>query len=314
MHAHLPSGSLRSAFAKSDAPAGGPAGGAAWSPASAIDFMDRHGIATQLLSLPHMFVPADGQEPREAAATARRVNEAFAAIIGAHPDRFGAFACIPAGDPETALEEMAYALDVLHLDGAGLTSNSAGRYLGDPFFEPLLEELSLRGTPAFIHPTSPIPGQMTSQGRPSWTIEYPIDTARNIVSAIYSGVFERHTQLRIILPHCGGALPSLAWRIASLVAIGRGPADADISTSNVRDALHNLYYDTALSGDALTIDPLLALTSPGHLLFGTDSGAAPEDVISANTTGLDSIGFTPKELGGVLGGNAARLFPRMARS
>jgi hypothetical protein len=41
---------------------------------------------------------------------------------------------------DAALAELAYALDVLRLDGVGLLTNYRGAYLGDPRFEPLLAE------------------------------------------------------------------------------------------------------------------------------------------------------------------------------
>ena len=48
-----------------------------------------------------------------------------------HPDRFGGFACLPLPDVDGSLEELRYALDVLHLDGVVLFSNALGVYLGD---------------------------------------------------------------------------------------------------------------------------------------------------------------------------------------
>jgi hypothetical protein len=52
-----------------------------------------------------------------------------------------------------SLEEAAYALDQLHLDGVGLYSSTDGIYLGDGHYDPLLEELNRRQSVVFIHPT-----------------------------------------------------------------------------------------------------------------------------------------------------------------
>jgi 6-methylsalicylate decarboxylase len=43
---------------------------------------------------------------------------------------------LPLPDVDAALAELALALDVLGLDGVMLLSNYAGRYLGDPSFDP----------------------------------------------------------------------------------------------------------------------------------------------------------------------------------
>jgi hypothetical protein len=77
-------------------------------------------------------------------------------------------------------------------------------------------------------------------------IEFPLDTARNITNAIYRGVFRRHPGLCLILAHCGGALPTLGWRIAEHTAMGRGPEDADVDRGHVTEVLRGLFYETAL--------------------------------------------------------------------
>ena len=54
------------------------------------------------------------------------------------------FALLPLPDVDGALEEISYALDVLRLDGVGLFSSVNGRYLGDPSFDPVFNELNRR--------------------------------------------------------------------------------------------------------------------------------------------------------------------------
>src|SRR5262245_38743025 len=87
----------------------------AWSMDSAIALMDRWGIRTQMLS-----ISAPGIEfvPRaNARRLARDINETKAKWIAKHPTRVGGFALLPLPDVDGALEEIAYALDVLKLDG-----------------------------------------------------------------------------------------------------------------------------------------------------------------------------------------------------
>jgi len=40
----------------------------------------------------------------------------------------------------------------------------------------------------------------------------------------------------------------------------------------MRDTLARLYYDTGLAGTAHSIDPVLAVTTPDHVLYGADFG------------------------------------------
>jgi hypothetical protein len=70
---------------------------------------------------------------------ARACNEFQAQRMRDHRARFGAFALLPLPDVDGALEEVSYALDVLCLDGIGLFSSVADRYLGDPFFDSVFD-------------------------------------------------------------------------------------------------------------------------------------------------------------------------------
>lgn len=283
-----------------------------WSPEAAIEFMDRHEIAAQIMSLPSSFTGPPGATDFAVRFT-RELNEEYAALIKDHPGRFGAFAAVPVDTPEHALAEIEYALDVLGLDGVVLTSNADGKYFGQPFYEPILAELAHRGVPVFVHPEDSPHIDELGFGRPSSVIEFPVDTARALTNAIYTGVFQRHPGLTLILAHCGGVLPTLGWRIGEHTEMGRGPEDADIGPSHVAEVLRGLYYETALAGSRNSLLPTLEVTGPDHVLFGTDWPAAPERTVVHNIANLTTFeGFTEADLAGVDRANAARLFPRLA--
>lgn len=283
-----------------------------WTPDAALAYMDRHDIAAQIVSMPMMFAGSEN-DPDFGVRLSRMINEGNAALIAEHPDRFGAFATLPADGPEQALAELGYALDELRLDGVVLASNMMGRYFGDPALEPVLTELARREVPVFVHPVDCPYIDVLGFGRPSSIVEYPFDTARNITNALYTGVFQRIPGLRLILAHCGGALPTLGWRIAEHTVMGRGPDDAEIDPEHVADVLRGLYYETALAGSRNSLLPTLEVTSPDHILFGTDWPAAAEPTVVRNIANLTAFdGFTQDELRGVERENALKLFPRMA--
>jgi predicted TIM-barrel fold metal-dependent hydrolase len=293
-------------------PTGGYKISVVWSPEAALDYMDRQGIAAQVVSLPMAFA-GSAEDPQFGTRLCRMINEGNAELIAKHPGRFGAFANLPADGPEQALAELAYALDELRLDGVVLTSNVAGHYFGDPFLEPVLAELEHRQVPVFVHPVDSPCIEVLGFGRPSSIVEFPFDTARNITNGLYTGLFQRHPDLRLILAHCGGALPTLGWRIGEHTVMGRGPNDADIDPDHVATVLRGLYYETALAGSRNSLLPTLEVTTPDHVLFGTDWPAAPEPTVIHNIANLTSFdGFTADELRGVERDNALRLFPRFA--
>jgi len=274
--------------------------------------MDRHQIAAQVVSMPMAFAGSD-DDPEFGTRVCRMINDGNAELIARHPGRFGAFASLPADGPEQALAELGYALDELGLDGVVLTSNVAGHYFGDPFLEPVLAELERRQVPVFVHPVDSPCIEVLGFGRPSSIVEFPFDTARNITNGLYSGFFQRHPGLRLILAHCGGALPTLGWRIGEHTVMGRGPNDAEIDPSHVATVLRGLYYETALAGSANSLLPTLEVSTADHILFGTDWPAAPEPTVVRNIANLTSFdGLTADELRGVERDNALRLFPRFA--
>jgi predicted TIM-barrel fold metal-dependent hydrolase len=293
-------------------PTGGYTISVQWTPEAALAYMDRHGITAQVVSMPMAFAGSD-DDPEFGTRLCRMINEGNAELIAKHPGRFGAFASLPADGPEQALTELAYALDELRLDGVVLTSNVAGHYFGDPFLEPVLAELERRQVPVFVHPVDSPCIDVLGFGRPSSIVEFPFDTARNITNGLYTGLFKRHPGLRLILAHCGGALPTLGWRIGEHTVMGRGPHDADIDPNHVAEVLHGLYYETALAGSRNSLLPTLEVTTADHILFGTDWPAAPEPTVVRNIANLTRFdGFTADELRGVERDNALRLFPRFA--
>ncbi|MEV0184714.1 amidohydrolase family protein [Streptomyces sp. NPDC050625] len=308
VHAHYFGGSVAEFTKASGRPASRPRQ-RPWTPEETLAAMDRHRVATQILSVP--FMPTSrGHKEDFAQKLSRRMNEECAELIERHPGRFGAFATLPGDNPELMLEEIAYALDTLHLDGIGLTSNVAGHYLGSPLLEPVLAELNRRRTPVFIHPTHCAHAAELALGRHPSVIEFPFDTARNITNAIYSGVFLRHPDLRLILPHLGGPLPALAWRIAECTTLP-GPHDASITPEHVSRVLRGLYYDTAMAGGPHSMLPALQVTGIDHILFGTDAAAAPQPTIDRAVEQLTNT-LAGSDLEAVEHGNALRIFPRLS--
>jgi predicted TIM-barrel fold metal-dependent hydrolase len=313
VHTHaMTQGVVAELVARGFRPTGGYTISVQWTPEAALAYMDRHGIAAQVASMPMAFAGSD-DDPDFGTRVCRMINEGNAELIAKHPARFGAFASLPADGAEQALTELAYALDELGLDGVVLTSNVAGHYFGDPFLEPVLAELERRKVPVFVHPVDSPCIEVLGFGRPSSIVEFPFDTARNITNGLYTGFFQRHPGLRLILAHCGGALPTLGWRIGEHTVMGRGPNDADIDPTHVAEVLHGLYYETALAGSRNSLLPTLEVTTAAHILFGTDWPAAPEPTVVRNIANLTSFdGFTADELRGVERDNALRLFPRFA--
>jgi 6-methylsalicylate decarboxylase len=280
-----------------------------WSPNAYLDLMDRHGIATALLSLSSPGVHFG--DDAAARSLAREVNE-YAATLGRdNPGRFGSFVALPLPDVDSTLDEIAYAFDHLSADGVALMTNTGGVYLGDPRLEPVFAELGRRHAVVFLHPTSPPGWEQTALGRPRAMMAYLFDTTRTVADLLLAGVLNRHPDLHIIVPHGGGALPVLADRInefAKLFLPPNQPAPTDAVTQ-----LRRLYYDMAGAAFPRQVPALLGLVEPDRLLFGSDYCWTPPPVADAHIAAIDAAeapaGSTWRSLSTA---NAQRLFPRLA--
>jgi 6-methylsalicylate decarboxylase len=289
-------------------------GFASWSIPSALEMMDRQGIATAVLSMVFwsgLFADADDQAA--ARRRARSSNELAAEAIRSHPDRFGAFACLPLPDVDGALAEIDYGLGELGLDGVVLLTNANGVYLGDSRLDPVFDELNRRSAVVFLHPTSPACADRTSLGYAPSLIEFVFDTTRAITHLVLSGTLERCPDLRLIVPHAGGTIPFLADRIA-LIASRFVPGSADRAPAGVNAYLKKLYYELAISTSPHTLASVLRIAAPDHLLFGGDFPALFEDDIQSLIQALaDSPLLQPGHLEMIQRRNALQLFPRLLR-
>lgn len=280
----------------------------AWSAEAAISLMDRRGIATAMTSLS---APGVYFGDRAAARKLARVyNETSARLVSDHPERFGGFAALPLPDVDGALEELAYALDTLKLDGVGLLTSVHGQYPGDPAFDALFAELNRRKTPVFLHPEVPATSHDLKLQLPAALVEFVFDTTRAVANLIFSGTMDRYPDLRIILPHAGGTVPYVAGRLALGALIPELNARAP---KGAIEYLRRFYFETALSTAPTALASLKELVDPSHILFGSDFPYAPEPLIKNEIQGLEAYaGFDEKTRTAIDRDNALALFPRLS--
>jgi len=273
-----------------------------WTPALAVEFMEAYGIRAQVLSNPTQLT----------AESARRFNDFGAEVVANKPDRFGLLANLSLHEPVEALSEIDRAADDLNADGFVLVTNYDGRYLGDPLFDDVFAALNDRAATVFVHPVEPAGFPHLSCGRPGPVIEFPMDTARTVVDAIYARVFLRYPRITFIIAHAGGVLPVLATRVATAGMLGWVPNPNNVTADEVGAQLAGLYYDTALSAHPNSLLPLLETTTASHIVFGSDYPPAGESVIETNMRLLGSTNVLDDSELSAMATTATALFPRLA--
>src|SRR5713226_10404658 len=140
-----------------------------WSVESALTYLEENGITACVLSSPASANDTTGQRARD---IARRTNEVLAEIVSKHPNRFGAVATLPGLDADGAIAEIGYALDTLKMDGVATTTSINDTYLGEPQFDPWLEELNRHSATFFVHPTITKAGETLLNGLNASVIEF----------------------------------------------------------------------------------------------------------------------------------------------
>jgi predicted TIM-barrel fold metal-dependent hydrolase len=274
-----------------------------WTPARAIEEMDRHGIDISVLSFssPYLWFPGVDNGRK----LARLCDDYRAQIVRDHPHRFGLFAGVPPlADTEGCMSEIEYALDELHAQGITVMTSYGNSWLGNPAFAPLWDELNRRDAVVFVHPAIPTCCAALDQIPPSY-VELPLDAARSAASLWFSGALERWSRIRFIVSHGGGALPMVVDRIDKLGRPGKEPG------ALLHDAamqFDRLYFDTANAASPVALAAFGAFANPRRILFGTDY---PYVSLARGVDDLARSQMSPRQIRAIEGDNSLLLMPTL---
>ena len=281
----------------------------AWNAGAHLKFMDEAGIGCSILTMPAPQPYFDDTE--ECQRTIRRYNEYCAKLKADYPGRFKFCASLPLPDVDAAIREAVYALDTLGADGVKLATNSRGQYLGDEALDPLMEVLNERHAVIIIHPHKPVPvNDELMAALPLAAYEYPAETTRAVLNMLVRNVLVRYPHVRVVVPHCGSFLPLAIPRMKAILPALQ--AKGMVGEVNVEANLSRLYYDLAGAASPTVIRSILAITSPDHILYGSDYPYQPAEVLKGNLQRLEKELSEDKELSAYtemfLWKNAERLF------
>lgn len=283
----------------------------AWSMKRQLELMDELGIDAVLMS-----IASPGAYFGDAEFTKRLVktcNEWMAQMVIDYPGKFGAMGFVSLPDVTAACRDVAYALDVLKLDGVNLQTHTAHRYLGHPEEDELYAELDRRKAVVFVHPQRPPAKGMPEYSFPAGYTELTFDTTRAITNMLYNGTLAKFPNIRWIMPHMGGVTPFLLFRLSGL---NDDPKVRERIPDGVAAYLRRLYYDVAQSAAPLSFRALLEVADPDRILFGTDyPSARPAEKVMRDTAAAVRTfdGFDETLRHKIMAGNAQALLPRFAR-
>ncbi|MET9514371.1 amidohydrolase family protein [Streptomyces sp. NPDC002994] len=268
--------------------------------AARLATMDMQGVDVQLVSPSpsHYHYWADEETAEK---VYRLANEATAAHCAQAPDRLRGLGLVPLQHPGACVEALDHALEQ-GLLGVEISSHAPGRELSDPAYEPLWARAEKTGAVLFLHPFGCTLDERLDQWYLSNTVGQPTENAVALSHLIFSGVLDRHPELRIVAAHGGGYLPTHIGR--SDHAWSTRP-DAGASCAHPPSTyLRRLYFDSLVHSPHV-LRSLVQLAGADRVLLGSDF---PFDMGSEDPLGALRAAHLPgAEFDAVRGGNAATL-------
>lgn len=280
------------------------------SPEMSLAEMDRAGVHTAVVSLASISAGFWGLDAPAASAVIHKADDFAAKMMSDHPGRFGLLAPLNMLDVDLSLKEIEYGLDQIHADGIGLQSSYNGRYPGDPFYDPIWQELNRRKAVVFLHGPNNACCSAINDGPGMYgsVVEVTFDVTRAAASLLTSGALVRYRDIKWILPYGGGTLPYVAGRIEAFVK--QMKTYNDFAPNGATAEFQRLYYDTVNVTNAASMAALLKLVKASQVLYGTDFPYFTDDQLD----NLDQRGLSAKDKEAILAGNAKRLIPRLAKA
>ena len=140
--------------------------------------------------------------------------------------------------------------------------------------------------------------------------EYLSETTRAVSNMIARNVLARYNQVKVVVPHCGSYLPLSIPRMKSLTPVMQ--ANKMVGEIDWDENLRTLYYDLAGAHSPEVIRMMLTITTPDHLLYGSDYPYVAPQVLTASLERMKAYLTTEPDLAPykemILYKNAQQLF------
>lgn len=208
----------------------------------------------------------------------RQFNDATARMVAAYPDKLAFMVAVNPLE-KSSVEECERCFKGYDAKGITIGTSWGGEFLDSEKIEPFWKYAKDRDVAIFLHPPFvPIGYEKMNVYRLEEMVGRPFDTTMTVARMIYSGVFDRHPRLKIVLRHMGAALTNIVGRLDFGYRLGyEGLPKAEAAVCRKKPSEYfrtNLYVDT-MGFNPLGVKYAIETFGIDHVLFGTDYAAVP---------------------------------------
>jgi predicted TIM-barrel fold metal-dependent hydrolase len=259
--------------------------------------------------------------PEQALALSRIANDELAELVARHPDRFiGAAACVPMHDVDAAIAELQRAVRDLGLCAVQIYTDVMGQPLDAPQFAPFFDAVAALDVPILLHPVrgpdrADYPTDDASCFDTWRIVGWLYDSVAAMMRLVFSGVFDRHPDIKIVTHHLGGFVPFASERMREgydkLLKAAQVRNEPVPLTRHPHDYFRMFYADTITIGSVPALRCGLDFFGVDRVMFATDmpfDTQGGRKYVEVALAAMEQIDLTSADKQEIFETNARRLF------
>jgi aminocarboxymuconate-semialdehyde decarboxylase len=238
----------------------------AWNPKLRIDEYAHFNTQVQVVcTIPVMF--SYWAKPLDCLDLSQFLNDHIAELIEKYPKHYLGLGTLPMQDTELAVQELERCKKI-GLQGIQIGSNINDLNLNEDRFYPIFEACEKLGMAIMVHPWNMMGQKNMQRYWLPWLVGMPAETTRAICSMIFSGIFEKLPNIRVMFSHAGGSFLATLGRIEhgfncrpDLVAMD--------NPVNPRNYLGKFWVDS-ITHDPIMLEYVLRMIGSKKVVLGSD--------------------------------------------
>jgi len=226
-------------------------------------------------------------------------NEEMAGAQKKYPGRVWASAAVPLQDTATAIEVLDDAVSRLGLMGVNLPGSiGADPRIDTERLEPFYDHVEALGLPMFLHPTDAVFADALDgyDGALFLSLGRVVEVSVAAMRLVFSGIMERHPDLKLVMSHTGGTLPYQSGRMDKNGKKAKLPKEPSTY-------LKRMYSDT-VSPHSAGMKFAIEYYGIDHVMYGSDYPCwMPADALRL----LEEVGLSEADQRKIFYDNARRI-------